>query len=336
MGRATRLLNDARERARVTFGQAQETFRDSWGRVRSNIAHIRKVLADPWRNPDTAVTDLPNGAGGLLGIYRRRPKSGTIETEKAIHLGPNYVYAFITRKDGSVEHLGLSKNLQTNIGNMVMQGAYGGDFPAGNTVAADISSLSPTTTTCTGTGSVWTASNLATPTLGCAGWRVYAAPHTTTNPVVYGNVISNTTNVLTIDQWWTAADGLGTTPTNGDAFILGHGGVASVRFMALTTNATAASYTDTALASEQNANGVSRTKATFARGSNPSAGSGTFTLQVAFSPSGTITSLSKMGLFIDGTPVSAGPLIFETLLNVAATVASGDTLTVTDTLTLSG
>ncbi len=334
MGQALRLLEKARENARTAFGADMYTFKDSWGRFRGNQAHIQKVLRDPWRNPDTAVSDLPDG-GSVLGIFRRRAKSGTVEAEKYVRLGKNNVYAFLTRKDGSIEHLGLSTNLLTNIGDMVLIGALGSDKPAGNTVASDVST-GISSSSITGTGSVWTASNLATPALGVAGWRVYAAPHTTTQPVVYGNVISNTTNVLTVDQWWKADDTLGTTPTSGDGFIVGTGGVGSPRFMAVSTNSSAAAATDTALASEVNASNVSRSRATFARGSNPSGGSGSFTLQVVWSPSGTISGIHKMGLFCDGTAASAGPLIFETVLNADATVANGDTLTVTDTITLSG
>jgi hypothetical protein len=335
MGQALRLLGKARENARVAFGQARETFKDSWGRIRGNLDYISKVLADPWRNPDTAVGELPNGAGSVLGIFRRRLKSGSVEAERYVHMGPNHVYAFVTRKDGSIEHLGLSKNLLTNIGCMVLIGSIGADKPAGNTVASDISTGIGGTSV-TGTGSVWTASALGTPTLGVAGWRVYMNAHTTTLPTVYGNVISNTTNVLTIDQWWKADDTLGATPTSGDAFIVGYGGIISARFMALSTNGGAAAYTDTTLTSEVNASNVSRTKATFARGSNPASGSGSFTQQVVWSPNGTISAIHKMGLFGDSTAASAGPMIFETVLNADATVANGDTLTVTDSITLSG
>lgn len=334
MGRVMRLLEKARGRALVTYGAAREMFKDAWGRWRGNQAQVQRELSDPWRYPGTAVGDLPGG-GSVLGIFRRRPKSGSVVPERYVNMGPNHVYAFLTRKDGMIEHLGLSKNLLTNIGCMILIGSIGGDAAAGNTVASNVST-GVSATSVTGTGSVWTASNLGTPTLGVAGWRVYMNANTTTNPTVYGNVISNTTNVLTIDQWWKADDTTGTTPTSGDAFIVGKGGISSVRFMAVSTNASAASATNTTLASEVNSNNVSRTKATFARGANPSGGSGTFTQQVVWSPSGTITAIHKMGLFCDGTAASAGALIFETVLNADATVANGDTLTVTDTLTLSG
>lgn len=315
MGQSTRLLlNQARDWAAGQFYHASKK--------------LNRV--GDWLKPETGITHFDDGA--LLGIFRRRPKSGTIVTDRAVRMGPNCVHAFITHPDGTVDDLGVSFNLLTNIGCMVLIGSVGADNPAGNTLASNVST-GISSTSVTGTGSVWTASSLGTPTLGCAGWRVYMNAHTTTNPVVWGNVISNTTNVLTIDQWWkmsAAAAGppiQGTTPTSGDAFVIGWGGVASVSFMALTTDSGAASATHTALTSEQNGNGCARSYATFARGSNPSGGSGTFTLQKAYSISGTITALHRMGLFCDGTAASAGPLIFESVLNADATVANGDTLT---------
>jgi hypothetical protein len=294
---------------------------------------------------ENRVEQLSDGV--LLKLFRKRCKSGSFDLEHAYRMGPNHVHASITHPDGTFKNLGISKNLLTNIGDMVLMGGFSGGTsasgePAGNTLASNVSSLAPTGTTCTGTGSVWTASNLGTPTLGVAGWRVYAAPHTTTNPVVWGNIVSNTTNVLTIDQWWklpAAAGGapvLGTTPTNGDAFVIANGGIASACFMALTTDSGAASATHTTLASEITTGGCGRAMTVFARGSNPSGGSGTFTLQKAFSVTGTFTAIHRMGLFFCLTAAGADPMAFETVLLQDATVGNGDTLTVTDTITQSG
>jgi hypothetical protein len=111
--------------------------------------------------------------------------------------------------------------------------------------------------------------------------------------------------------------------------------------MGLTTDASAAAATDLVLATEITTSGGQRALATFARGANPSGGSGTFTLQKAFSITGSFTAIHKMGLFCSlpqgGTTAGlGGPMIFETVLNADATVVTGDTLTVTDTVTLAG
>jgi hypothetical protein len=269
--------------------------------------------------------------GAMLGMFRQRRKSGSNELINKVRMGPNAIHVGITRVDGSYEDLGVSYNLLTNIGRDWLCGNIGGFPAAGNTVAANIST-GVSSTSITGTGSVWTASNLATPQLGLAGMRVYAAPNTSTNPVVYGNIISNTTNVLTIDKWWKADDVTGTTPTSGDAFIIAPGGMAAARFMALTTNSSAASASNTVLASEITTNGGSRALATYAH----TFGASTFTLQKAFSISGTLTAIHRMGLFTALSAAGADPMIFETVLNQDATVGNGDTLTVTDTLTVSG
>jgi len=275
----------------------------------------------------TGIVHLSDGA--VLSIFRRRRKSGSLELRSSVRAGPNEVHAFITHPDGWVTDLGLSKNLLTNIGRDLMARWMGGDIPAGG---AGSPATATSATSLTATGTPWTASNLATPQLGLAGFRIYAPVTNITTAPVYGNVVSNTSSVATVDQWWTAADGVGTTPASTNAFIIGAGGVASIRFMALSTNSSAASASDNTLTSEVTTNGGGRALATYAH----TMGQSTFTLQKAYSITGTITAIHKMGLFAALTSAGADPMFFETVLNADATVVNGDTLTVTDTVTLSG
>lgn len=312
MGHATHLLTKARAKAAGLFAAAERACN----------------RAGDWLRPETRIVHGDDGA--VLDVFRRRLKSGSIITDKRIRLGPNHVHAFITHADDTITDLGLSKNLLTNIGRDVMAGMIGGFPAAGNTVASDILTAVGASSA-TGTGSVWTASNLATPQLGLAAKQIWAAPHTTTNPVVYGNIVSNTTNVITIDKWWKIDDTTGTTPTNADAFAISIG-YAPVRFMALTTDSGAASAADTVLASEITTNGGGRALATYAH----TFGTATFTLQKAYSITGTLTAIHKMGLFCCLSAAGADPMFFETVLNADATVVNGDTLTVTDTVTCSG
>lgn len=264
-----------------------------------------------------------------INLMRKREKSGSTELVKSIHLGPNKVHAFITHPDGTFTDLGISKNLLTNIGRDVFHQWIGGAIPAGG-IGSPATATSATSITATGTP--WTASNLGTPQLGLAGFRVYVPVTNITTAPVYGNIVSNTTSVATIDQWWTGADGTGTTPASTNAFIIGAGGIASVRFMALTTNASAASVSNTTLASEITNNGAARALATYAH----TFGNSTSTLQKAYSITGTLTAIHRMGLFCALTSAGADPMVFETVLNQDATVGNGDTLTVTDTITVSG
>lgn len=305
---STRMLERAKERAAFAFVKARHSL-------------------ESWIKPGTGIHHLSDGA--LLGIFRLRPKSGSLFGERMVRMGPNHVHAFVTRRDGTVDDLGVSKNLLTNIGRDVFHGWIGGFIPAGG-VGSPNTAVNATSITATGTP--WTASNLATPQLGLAGFRVYSPVTGITTAPVYGNIVSNTTSVATIDQWWTAADGVGTTPAAANAFIIGAGGIASVRFMALSTNASAASATNTVLANEVTASGGGRALATYAH----TMGAATSTLQKAYSITGTITSIHKMGLFCALTSAGADPMIFETVLNADATVVNGDTLTCTDTITVSG
>lgn len=289
-----------------------------------NFQSIREAVGN-WFKPRTRVQHYDGAA--LLEIERERKKSGTIVRERRVQMGPNHVHAFITHPDGSFTDLGVSKNLLTNIGRDWLCEAIGGVTAPAGSPATNV-----TATVVTATGTPFTASNLASPQLGLAGKRIYMPVTGLTTAPVYGNIVSNTTSAITIDQWWTGADATGTTPAVTNAFIIGAGGLASARFMALTANASAASASNTALTGEITTVGLGRALATYAH----TMGAATFTLQKAFSVTGTMAAIHRMGLFACLTAAGADPLLFETVLNVDATVANGDTLTVTDTMTVSG
>lgn len=269
-----------------------------------------------------------------LVITRERVKSGTRETWDTVQCGPNHFHAFVAHPDGDITDCGVSKNLLTNIGRDWWAQSWG-FIGAGVTTASPASAVSTSAVTVTGTP--LTATNLATPQLGVAGLRVWMPVTGITTAPVYANIIANTTSVLTIDQWWTVADGTGTTPASTNALQIAPGGVAAARFIGLTTDSGAASASDTVLATEATTAGCSRALGTYAH----TYGQSTLTLTKAFSVTGTLTSLHKAGLFSSltqgGTTAAlGGPMIYETVLNVDATVANGDTLTVTWTFTLSG
>lgn len=259
--------------------------------------------------PTTRV--LPTREGAVLDILRR----GAVE--KRLRLGPNQVHAFITRPDGSIEDLGISFNLLTNAGRDLWAAAFGQSPMKEGALTAS----SGTTATPAGGGMT---------TDQYKGWRVFCPVTGLTTAPVYGNIGSNSATVLTVDQWWTAADGVGTTPasTNGYSIIP----CCLPRFMGLTTDSGAASASDTVLATEITTNGGSRALATYAH----TGGTATYTMQKAYSITGTLTAIHKMGLLTAKDSTAAGILVFETVLNLDATVGNGDTLTVTDTVTLSG
>lgn len=266
--------------------------------------------------------------GALVNFFHTRKKSGSEETRRLLRMGPNEVHAFITHPDGGITDLGVSLNLLTNIGRDVFHQWIGGAIPAGG---AGSPATSTGATSFAPTGSPWTSSNLGTPQLGLAGYRAYFPVTNITTAPVYGNIISNTTNSAVVDKWWDAVDGTGATPAATNAFIIGAGGISSIRFMALTTEASAASVSNTTLNTEITTSGAGRALATYAH----SFGTATSTLQKAYSITGTLTNIHRMGLFCALSSAGADPMIFETVLNQDATVGNGDTLTVTDTITVS-
>jgi hypothetical protein len=99
-------------------------------------------------------------------------------------------------------------------------------------------------------------------------------------------------------------------------------------YIAVTTDTAAASASDTTLASEITTGGLGRADATT---NTHTTGTNTTTLAKTFTASATHTAVHKSGTF-DAS--SAGILYHEAVFGSDATLVSGDTLTVTWTLTL--
>ena len=255
--------------------------------------------------------------GAIISIKRGR------EIIERLRLGPNDVHAMITHPDGELEDLGISQNLLTNAGRDLWAASFGQA-----TLHAGTATSAPTAT-------LLTDSALAGSAGLYNGWRVYFPITGLTTPLVYANCgAGGSSTTIVTDQYWTAADGTGTVPANGSAYLL----VPSCfgRFMGVSGNATAPAAGDTTLAGEETGGiGLNRTKATYAH----TGGAATYTMQVAFGPltgSPATNPIHKMALFTASNPTAAGIMLFETVLNLDATVASGDTLTITETVTLSG
>jgi hypothetical protein len=241
----------------------------------------------------------------------------------SFHLGPNMVHAAIVHFNGDYEDLGISENLTITSsagGRDQISGAVGGVLPAGGQ-GSPLTAI--TATLATGTGTPWTVNQLA-------GMRIIVPITGLTTVPVYGNIISNTTSAATVDGWWNiATNAIGTTPAATSAFIIPQGYAPAI-YMGLTQDAAAAAATDTALASEITTGGCIRTIAAYAH----TLGTGTYTLIKAFSVTATFAAIHKMGMYNIGTGVT-GPMFFESVLNADASVVSGDTLTITETVTIS-
>lgn len=161
---------------------------------------------------------------------------------------------------------------------------------------------------------------------------------TTSAALAYGVITANTTSVLTVDQWYTPSSPGGaaaTTPTATTTYAILPGN-APYMYMALTTNATAPSLTDTALASEYStaAGGLIRKIATYAHTTGASTYSLAATYTVNGSDAGLPYTINKIGIFNTLTNTT-GRMMFETAVSPSATVsATGDVVTITNTVTV--
>jgi hypothetical protein len=219
---------------------------------------------------------------------------------------------------------------KTNIGQgkqalALSGGGVTGYLSAGSTTYA---TSSPWTAT-PGTAPSWTASTGTN--FGAANvWQGFIAVALTG---VYGVIISNTTTAITVDRWYnpaTPTGAAGTAPTTGQFIILP--GNAPCWYMGIST-ATSVALTDIALASEQTTNGLGRAPATFAHTFSNSSTNNTYTLTNTFTYTGSGgVTLDSIGIF---DAASSGIPLFTTVMSASATVtASGDSVTVTDTITM--
>lgn len=182
-----------------------------------------------------------------------------------------------------------------------------------------------------GTASAATATTLTSSGFTASayvGQMVVVASATTK---AYGVILSNTTTVLTVDQWNSPSSPgtVATTPGATDNFVI-MPGAAFVQYMAITgTNITPAA-TDTALSGELTTNGLGRKAAAYAH----TTGANTYTLTATYTyTGGTTQNIFAMGTF--NTPVaSSGIMLHETAFTQATVNTNGDALTLTQTVTM--
>jgi hypothetical protein len=183
------------------------------------------------------------------------------------------------------------------------------------------------TTSLTDSGASWGTTQFI-------GAVVVAAP--ASGGLVYANVISHTATVLTVDRWYdatTPGGTAGTTPSATGLYVIIPGQSPSM-FMGLTANVSAVGSGDTTLPSEITtaSGGLIRKIAALTHSASASTGTvvGVFTANGSDSLPVTI---HKMG--ISNSLLSTVINLLQTVLNADATLAaSGDQLTVTDTITL--
>lgn len=205
---------------------------------------------------------------------------------------------------------------------------------AGDLAAATGNATGSSATTLTDSGATWTtnafkghivAVTLSANNVAVSGWR-------------YGTVVSNTGTALTVDQWYLpTAPGTfaaASTPSSTCAYFIQSGG-APCWYMGLTADTAAVGASDTTLPSEitTSGGGLIRKICTVAH----TASATTYTLAATFTANGTDSlpvTVHKIG--ISPSILSTAALqLFESILSADATLtASGDAVTVTDTVTM--
>jgi hypothetical protein len=247
-------------------------------------------------------------------VLVRRPR-GLVERLAIVR--PNELHAAIIRADGSIEDLGVSHNLRTTAGLDWEAASLGG-----NTAVTLGAATSITANTITKTAAGWTVDAFK-------GMRVVMPLTSLTVEPVYGNIGTNSATVLTIDQFWTAVDGVGTTPAGTSAMLL-LPGQGPARFIGLTINAGAPAAGDSVLTGEFTTLGLSRALATYAH--TPAAT--TYTGSKTFTATGPTGAVHKAGFFSCGTNAAGGVMVFETVLNADATLDVNDQLALTWTVNI--
>jgi hypothetical protein len=223
----------------------------------------------------------------------------------------------VVHADGSITDLGISHNLLSNTGRDLAHDALG---KVGANNGANVATGS-SATSLTDTGETWTTDQFK-------GFIVVAEE--TTNTPVWANIGSNTATVLTVDAWKNADDSAGTTPgTTANYFILPAG---RARYMALSETAGSPVATEATLTGEITTGGCGRTLITYAH----TAATATSTFVKSFSVTASFPAIHRMALFTASNVTAGGIMVFQTALNADANVINGDTLQVTDTVTISG
>lgn len=278
-------------------------------------------ILHPWELPHTLISD-PAELASLVA-------SGVMDPESAEHYQnkhDHFVEVLHHRGDELVSAR-LSGNLRNNKAGDWQALVMGGDVNNSYTGTATASGA----TSLTATGTPWSSNQWA-------HHSVYTGPNSSgAGSNVIGQVLSNTSSVLTVDQWYTPGNGpsgsAGTTPNSTATFIIGSNAF-GLRVLALSTDSGAPATTDTSLTGELSTNGLGRAFGVFAHsavsGGTSSTVTTVYTLANTFTASGTTSSIQKCALFYS-IVAATGTAFFENTFS-SVNVISGDTLAVTWTI----
>jgi hypothetical protein len=149
--------------------------------------------------------------------------------------------------------------------------------------------------------------------------------------VVYGVIVSNTSTVLTVDQWTNATSttgASGTTPNSTGQYLV-LPGQNPAAWMAVTATSFSPATSDTTLSGELTSNGFTRAVGTYSH----SAAASTYSLSHLWTATGTET-IQNEAQFGAVNTTAGGVMPFESAEPNTPTLVSGDTLTNTATITI--
>jgi hypothetical protein len=167
---------------------------------------------------------------------------------------------------------------------------------------------------------------------GLAGSIVVAGPNSSgTGSKVYGVIVSNTSTVLTVDQWYdpTSTTGAAGTTPNGTASYVIVPGQNPAAWMAVSNAAHTPATSDTTLSSELTSSGFSRAVGTYSH----TAAATTYALVYTWTATGTQTIVNEAQFGACNT-TGGGVMPFESAEPSSPTLVSGDTLQNTVTITI--
>lgn len=262
----------------------------------------------------------------LVGVPRvpaPLPERGTYST-----------FLFETRRGGAdvgdeIVEAGVIHNLTTDTATGYtnrrdwQSKAMGGGFVAFATAVGAATATGATSLTNSG-------ASFPTAGQGLAGCIVCAGPNSSgVGSTVFGVIVSNTGTALTVDQWTSIGTGAAGTTPNATASYQVVLGQFPACFLAVTSDGTGPAASDTTLASEATTNGFARTRGTYAH----TAAATTYTLQVVFTASGSLTP-AKMAAFGAALQAAGGVMPFESAITSPPVLISGDQMTLTETVTI--
>lgn len=205
---------------------------------------------------------------------------------------------------------------------------------AGDLAGTTGNATATTATTLTDSGASWTTNAYK----GHVLVATLSANNVAVTGFRFGIVVSNTSTAFTVDQWYAPGSpgtfAAASTPSSTAAYYVLSGG-APCWYMGLTADTGAVSTSDTTLPSEitTSGGGLIRKICTVAH----SASASTYTLAATFTANGSDTlpvTIHKVGISPSILSTTALQL-FESVLSADATLnASGDAVTVTDTVTM--